>query len=87
MVEGECIRKVKEKFVKVFSGYNFKQEKIKIKAKSLTSQQAIGNPQENDYPLLKGKSRLCKHNSKIPLVRRLQICTEIMRELYPKLWR
>jgi len=58
MVEGECIRKVKEKFAKVLSGYNFKQEKIKIKAKSLTPQQAIGNPQENDYPLLKGKEQI-----------------------------
>jgi len=58
MVEGECIRKLKEKFAKVLSAYNFKQERIKIRAKPLTAQQAVGNPQENDYPLLKGKERL-----------------------------
>jgi len=58
MAGGECIKKVKEKFVKALVGCNFEQEKVKIKAKPLTPQQAIGNPKENDYPLLKGKEQL-----------------------------
>jgi len=58
MVEGECIGEVREKFARILSNYNFKQEKIKIRAKPLTPQQAIGNPKENDYPLLKGKEQL-----------------------------
>lgn len=34
------------------------QEEVQIKAFPLTPQEAIGNPEEDDYPLLKGRERL-----------------------------
>ncbi|RLB05478.1 MAG: hypothetical protein DRG50_07185, partial [Deltaproteobacteria bacterium] len=37
---------------------DFGREEIQIKAFPLTPQEAIGNPEQDDYPLLKGRERL-----------------------------
>jgi hypothetical protein len=34
------------------------EERISIKARALSSEEAIGNPEDKDYPLLKGKERM-----------------------------
>jgi uncharacterized protein (DUF4213/DUF364 family) len=52
------MRKVKGEFNKIVEEGNLKGERVKIRAKSLTPNEAIGNPERDDFPLLKGKERL-----------------------------
>ena len=50
--------KIRGKFIQIIKEYGLQEEEVTVKAKPLTSQEAIGNPEEDDYPLIKGKERL-----------------------------
>ncbi len=50
--------KIKEKFEKIVVENNLQEEGIQIKARPLTTKEAIGSPERIDFPLLKGKEKL-----------------------------
>ncbi len=54
----ELLEKLKIKGKEIIKEYNIKDKIVKVKARVLTPEEAIGNPEHNDYPLLKGKERL-----------------------------
>jgi len=49
---------LKEKFANIIKENKIEAEKIRIKAYPLTPKEAIGNPSDLDYPLVKGRERL-----------------------------
>lgn len=49
---------LKEEFKRIVVENDLLKEKIKIKAYPLTPEEAIGNPTDRDYPLIKGRERL-----------------------------
>lgn len=49
---------LKEKFEKIAREHNLFSEKVLIKAFPLTPEEAIGNPSDLDYPLVRGRERL-----------------------------
>ena len=51
-------QKLREKFKEIIKDHSLENSKIKITSKVLTKQEAIGNPEHDDYPLLKGKENL-----------------------------
>ncbi len=55
-------RKLKEDFAKIVKENELKSEKIRVKAFPLTPEEAIGNPSDLDYPLVKGRERLMEAN-------------------------
>src|SRR6056297_2294097 len=50
--------KLQKKYSELVDEYNLKNEKIDVKAKSLTPEEAIGITKRDDYVILKGKERL-----------------------------
>ncbi len=55
-------KELKSKFEKIILENGLKSEKIRIKAFPLTPEEAIGNPSDLDYPLVKGRERLMEAN-------------------------
>ena len=52
----EYIEKIREKFISLVEEHDLAQEKVQVvSARSLTPEEAIGNPERKDFPLLKGK--------------------------------
>jgi hypothetical protein len=49
---------IKEKFEKIVADNNLSKEAVVIKAKPLTPKEAIGNPESEDFVILKGQERL-----------------------------
>jgi len=49
---------LKERFRKLIEREGLMAEAITIKAFPLTPEEAIGNPEERDYPLVRGRERL-----------------------------
>ena len=49
---------IKEKFLKIIEQYNLSDETVLIRAKTLTPKEAIGDPEGDDFPILKGHERL-----------------------------
>ena len=49
---------VREKFKKLIKEHGLGGEEVIVKAKALSTEQAIGNPEDKDYPLVKGQERL-----------------------------
>jgi uncharacterized protein (DUF4213/DUF364 family) len=49
---------IREKFIKLIKEHGLEGEEVTVKAAALTSEQAIGNPEDKDYPLIKGEERL-----------------------------
>jgi hypothetical protein len=49
---------LKEKFRIIVNKYNLNTEKITVTAQMLSPEEAIGNPEEDDYPILKGRERI-----------------------------
>ncbi len=49
---------IKEQFIKLVNENGLQSEKIVIHATPLSPQQAIGNPEDKDYPLITGDERL-----------------------------
>ena len=54
----EIYYQIKENFSKLISINNFWNEKVVIKTRILEPQEAIGDPERADFPLLKGKERI-----------------------------
>ena len=50
--------KIKEKLNELVEENNLRDERVVVKARALTPDEAIGNPERDDFPLLKGKERM-----------------------------
>jgi len=50
--------KIKEKLFEICSSQDLLTQPVRVKARVLTTQEAIGNPEADDFPLQKGKERL-----------------------------
>ncbi|RJP65046.1 MAG: hypothetical protein C4532_18165 [Candidatus Abyssobacteria bacterium SURF_17] len=51
-------RMLKSEFARVVAEHGLADEPISITARPLTPNEAIGNPEDSDYPILKGKERM-----------------------------
>jgi len=51
-------KEIKEKFAQIVLDNNLSDETVRISAKTLTPEEAIGNPESEDFPILKGHERL-----------------------------
>lgn len=49
---------MKQRFLEMITESNWGSEMIRVTATPLTPEEAIGNPEDQDYPLLKGKERI-----------------------------
>ena len=49
---------LKLRFEKMVTANRLGSERVKVLARTLSPEEAIGNPEDNDYPLQKGKERL-----------------------------
>ena len=49
---------IKEKFERIVAENDLLDETVVIRAKPLTPEEAIGNPESEDFPILKGVERL-----------------------------
>jgi len=49
---------LKEKFGSIVAEHNWGGEEIIVTAQTLSPEEAIGNPEEDDYPILKGRERI-----------------------------
>ncbi|NOQ33978.1 MAG: hypothetical protein GQ567_07305 [Methanosarcinales archaeon] len=49
---------IREKFEKIVADNNLSEEAVTVRAKTLTPEEAIGNPEGDDFPILKGKERM-----------------------------
>lgn len=54
----ELFQDLKEQFRKIVEENNLLYEPIAITGRPLTTEEAIGNPERQDFPLIKGKERL-----------------------------
>ncbi|MFO7596165.1 MAG: DUF364 domain-containing protein [Desulfocurvibacter africanus] len=57
-MQPETLEKVRRKALKLWEDNSLFCEPIEIKARTLTVQEAIGDPEGDDFPLQKGKERL-----------------------------
>ncbi len=55
---GEIFETLQREFARIVREYGLESERVQVVAKPLTPEEAIGRPEERDYPLLKGKERL-----------------------------
>ena len=58
MRKSEFYRELKERFVKMVRENGLWEERITVSGRPLTDEEAIGNPDRRDYPLLTGKESL-----------------------------
>jgi hypothetical protein len=49
---------IRQKFIKLIKEHGLEGEEVIVKAEALSPEQAIGNPEDKDYPLVKGEERL-----------------------------
>lgn len=54
----DVYRTLQEKFRDVAAANGLLREKVTVRAKVLSTEEAIGNPEEDDFPLQKGRERL-----------------------------
>ena len=47
-----------KEFIKIIKENDFESEEVKIQAAPLSPEEAIGNPEDRDYPLITGRERL-----------------------------
>ena len=52
------MQELREKFLKVIKDHKLPDELVRVKAQILSPEEAIGNPEHNDYPIQKGRERL-----------------------------
>lgn len=52
------LNKIKQKFIHLLEPYSLNKETIHIHARPLSPEESIGNPEEKDFPLFKGRERL-----------------------------
>ncbi|MDY6862993.1 MAG: DUF364 domain-containing protein [Thermodesulfobacteriota bacterium] len=55
-------RDLKEKFLQIIEKNNLESEEVEILVKHLNKEDAIGDPLDKDYPLVKGRERLLQAN-------------------------
>jgi len=55
---GNLLEKMVMKFRETIAPYHVEKEPVSVVARPLTSEEAIGHPEHDDYPLLKGKERM-----------------------------
>lgn len=58
MINEDIFRMLKIKFNKLVAEDGLADERVSITARPLTPNEAIGNPEDSDYPILKGKERM-----------------------------
>ena len=56
--ERKILDHLREAFVEVLEEHDLADEIVSISAKPLSPEEAIGNPEADDYPILKGKERM-----------------------------
>lgn len=49
---------LKQKAADTLGGHGLLEEKVRVAARALSPEEAIGNPESNDFPIQKGKERL-----------------------------
>jgi len=49
---------IRKRFIKLIKEHGLEGEEVTVRAAALTPEQAIGNPEDKDYPLVKGDERL-----------------------------
>ncbi len=54
----DIYRKLQERFIKLIRENRLEAEDIIIRARTLTPEEAIGNPEDKDYPLITGRERM-----------------------------
>ena len=52
------MKELKRKIIEIIRDYKIKDGLVRITARPLSSQEAIGNPEHGDYPIQKGRERL-----------------------------
>ncbi len=55
-------RELTELSAAIFSRHGLMDETVQVRARALSTEEAIGNPEANDFPLQKGKERLMQAN-------------------------
>ena len=55
---GKIFETLRQEFARIARENSLESEKVQVVAQPLTPEEAIGRPEELDYPLLKGKERL-----------------------------
>ena len=53
---------LKEKFIKIIESSALESDEVVVKAVPLSPEEAIGNPEDKDYPLVTGRERLMQAN-------------------------
>ena len=54
----DIYHELKQKAAAIFNRHGLMGETVQVKARVLSAEEAIGNPEGNDFPLQKGKERL-----------------------------
>ncbi len=54
----DLYNEIRTRFRKLVVEHDLLEERVLIKARALSTEEAIGNPESNDFPLQKGKERL-----------------------------
>ncbi len=55
---GRILARMVSAFEEVIASYDFLKDPVSVVARPLTPEEAIGRPEHDDYPLLKGKERM-----------------------------
>jgi len=70
---------LKGRAFKLFKNRNLLAGRVRIQARGLSAQEAIGNPEADDFPLQKGKERLMQADFWMHRDRHLPTDTAILR--------
>jgi hypothetical protein len=57
-MKNKLYQTMRERFIKLIKEHGLEGEEIIVRAATLTPEQAIGNPEDKDYPIVKGVERL-----------------------------
>ncbi|KIX13133.1 Rossmann-like domain-containing protein [Dethiosulfatarculus sandiegensis] len=54
----DTYEKLRQTLIKTMESENWAEEKVQVKVRTLTPEEAIGDPEHRDYPLIKGRERM-----------------------------
>jgi hypothetical protein len=57
-MEPKLYQTIREKFIRLIKEHGLEGEEVTVRAATLSPEQAIGNPEDKDYPIVKGVERL-----------------------------
>jgi hypothetical protein len=57
-MESKLYQTLREKFIKLIKEHGLEGEEVIVRAATLSPEQAIGNPEDKDYPIVKGVERM-----------------------------